>query len=166
MTKIAQTPDARIIWPVEHAPHLRWYLRKNVIDIAATPEAVWSQLVDCVAWPQRYKHCSDVSIIGGGSLISANSKFRFKTLGFHFEPEVVTFQPHRMLIWSAKGPAGTSGSHAWYIEPRPAGCRVTTEEAPIGLVLFFLRARTRNRLLTSHEEWLRSLRERVEANRD
>ena len=91
MTKIAQTPDARIIWPVEHAPHLRWYLRKNVIDIAATPEAVWSQLVDCVAWPQRYKHCSDVSIIGGGSLISANSKFRFKTLGFHFEPEVATF---------------------------------------------------------------------------
>jgi hypothetical protein len=166
MTRIAQTPDARIIWPAEHAPASAVVFAQNVIDIAATPEAIWSQLVDCVAWPQWYKHCSDVSIVGGGSLISANSKFRFKTLGFYFEPEVVTFQPHRMLIWSAKGPAGTSGSHAWYIEPRPAGCRVTTEEAQIGLVLCFLRARTRNRLLASHEEWLRSLKERVEENRD
>ena len=91
MTKIAQTPDARIIWPAEHAPASALVFAQNVIDIATTAEAVWSQLVDCVAWPQWYKHCSDVSIIGGGSLISANSKFRFKTLGFHFEPEVVTF---------------------------------------------------------------------------
>jgi hypothetical protein len=61
---------------------------QNVVDIAAAPETVWSQLVDCVAWPQWYEDCSDVSILGGGSLISANSKFRFKTLGFYFEPEI------------------------------------------------------------------------------
>jgi hypothetical protein len=166
MTKIAQTPDARITWPAEHAPASAVVFAQNVIDIATAPEAIWSQLVDCVAWPQWYKHCSDVSILGGGSLLSANSKFRFKTLGFYFEPEIVTFEPHRMLVWSAKGPAGTSGSHAWYIEPRPGGCRVITEESQIGLVLFFLRARTRNRLLASHEEWLRSLKDRAEANRD
>jgi NAD(P)-dependent dehydrogenase (short-subunit alcohol dehydrogenase family) len=46
-----------------------------------------------------------------------------------------------MLVWSAKGPAGTSGSHAWYIEPSPRGCRVITEESQIALFLFFLRAR-------------------------
>jgi hypothetical protein len=70
------------------------------------------------------------------------------------------------LVWSATGPAVTSGSHAWSIEPRPGGCRVITEESQIGLVLFFLRPRTRNRLLASHEEWLRSLKERAEAHRD
>jgi hypothetical protein len=69
-----------------------------------------------------------------------------------------------MLVWSAKGPAGTSGSHAWYIEQRPGGCRVITEESQIGLLLFFLLERTRGRLLASHEEWLRSLTERAEAN--
>jgi hypothetical protein len=52
MTKIAQTPDARIIWPAEHAPASALVFAQNVIDIAATPEAVWSQLVDCVTWPQ------------------------------------------------------------------------------------------------------------------
>jgi hypothetical protein len=83
-----------------------------------------------------------------------------------FEREIVTFEPHRMLVWSAKGPAGTSGSHAWYIEPSPRGCRLITEESQIGLFLFFLRTRTRDRLLTSHEEWLRSLEERAEVRRD
>jgi hypothetical protein len=105
-------------------------------------------------------------ILRGGSLLSANSRFRFKTLGFHFEPEIVTFEPHPMLVWSAKGPSGASGSYAWYIEPRPGGCRVITEESQIGWVLFFLRARTRGRLLESHQEWLRSLMERAEASRD
>ena len=102
-------------------------------------------------------------MLRGGSRLNAESKFRFKTLGFYLEPEIVTFEPHRMLVWSAKGPAGTSGSHAWYIEPRPRGCRVITEESQIGLLLYFLRTRTRDRLLTSHEEWLRSLKERAEA---
>ena len=166
MTKLSQTPDPRITWPTEHAPASAMVFAQNVVDVAATPETVWSQLVDCVAWPQWYKHCSDVSILRGGSLLSANSKFRFKTLGFYFEPEIVMFEPHRRLVWSAKGPAGASGSHAWYIEPRPGGCRVITEESQIGWVLFFLRARTRGRLLESHEEWLRSLMERAEASRD
>ena len=166
LTKLAQTPNPRITWPAEHAPASAMVFAQNVVDIAASPGTVWSQLVDCVAWPQWYKHCSDVSTLRGGSRLNPESKFRFKTLGFYFEPEIVTFEPHRMLVWSAKGPAGTSGSHAWYIEPSQRGCRVITEESQIGLFLFFLRARTRDRLLTSHEEWLRSLKERAEARSD
>ena len=165
MTKLAQTPDPRITWPTEHAPASAMVFAQNMVDIASPPETVWSQLVDCVAWPLWYKHCSDVSILGGVSLLGAHSKFRFKTLGFYFEPEIVTFEPHRMLVWAATGPAGTSGSHAWYIEERRGGCRVITEESQIGLFLFFLRARTRGRLLASHEEWLRSLKERAETRR-
>jgi hypothetical protein len=65
---------------------------QNIVDIAASPETVWSQLVDCVAWPQWYKHCSDVSMLRGGSRLNSESKFRFKTLGFYFEPEIVTFE--------------------------------------------------------------------------
>jgi hypothetical protein len=139
---------------------------QNIVDVAASPQAVWSQLIDCVAWPQWYKHCSDVSILRGGWCLSSDSKFRFKTLGFYFEPEVVTFEPHHTLVWSARGPAGTSGSHAWYVEATPGGCRVITEESQSGLLLFFLGARTRERLLVSHEEWLRALKERAEEIRN
>jgi uncharacterized protein YndB with AHSA1/START domain len=159
-----QIPDPRIAWPAGHAPASARVFAQNVVDIAATPEMVWSQLVDCVAWPRWYKHCSDVSVLRGGSQLSAGSKFRFKTLGFYFEPEIVTFEPDQMLVWSARGPAGTSGSHAWYIEPRSGGCRVITEESQSGLLLFFLGPRTHDRLLTSHEEWLRSLKERAEGS--
>lgn len=164
MAKEMLRPDPRIVWPPKHQPTSAMVFAQNIIDIAAAPNAVWSQLIDCVAWPSWYKDCSDVSTLRGGPLLSAHSKFRFKTLGLYFEPEVVTFEPQRMLVWSAKGPAGTSGSHAWYIESTPVGCRVTTEEAQSGWALVFVRARTRNRLLASHEEWLRSLKERSEAS--
>jgi hypothetical protein len=42
MTKIAQTPDARITWPAEHAPASAMVFAQNVVDIATVPEAVWS----------------------------------------------------------------------------------------------------------------------------
>ena len=158
-----QIPEPRIEWPAKHVPSSAMVFAQNIVDIAATPEAVFSQLVDCLTWPSWYKHCSEVSILRGGSRLSSGSKFRFKTLGLYFEPEVVLCEPHRMLVWSANGPAGTSGSHAWYIETRAEGCRITTEESQSGWLLFFLRARTRSRLLTSHEEWLHSLKQRVEA---
>jgi len=140
MTKNAQIPDSRIIWPPEHSPASSRVFAQNTIDIAATPETVWSLLIDCVKWPSWYKHCSDVSVLKGGPLLSANSQFRFKTLGFYFEPEIVTFMPNQMLIWSAKGPAGTSGAHAWYIEPTPGGRHVVTEETQRGLLLLFYRS--------------------------
>src|SRR5476649_2258707 len=101
-----------------------------------------------------YKHCTDVSILRGGPLLSAQSKFRFKTIGFYFEPDIETFKPFQTLIWSAKGPAGTRGAHAWYIERASGGCLVISEEAQWGVLLSLIGGRTQRTLLTSHEEWL------------
>jgi hypothetical protein len=128
------------------------------VDIDAPAERIWALLIDCARWPSWYKHCGNISILRGGPMLSANAKFRFKTIGFFFEPEVVTFDPFRELTWSAKGPAGTSGAHAWYIEPSQGGCRVITEEAQKGILLRFLGGRTTKTLLTSHGEWLRALK--------
>ena len=94
--------------------------------------------------------------------MQAGAKFRFKTLRYYFEPEVVTFEPNRMLAWCAKGPAGTSGCHAWYIEPTAKGCTVITEEAQKGLLLVILKQRVRAELLTSHEDWVQSLKKLAE----
>jgi hypothetical protein len=163
MTQSAQVPDRRIFWPPGLSPATARVFAQNVVEIAAKPETVWSLLIDCARWPSWYKHCADVSVLRGGPQLSANGKFRFKTLGFYFEPEVVTFDPCRMLVWSAKGPAGTSGAHAWYIEPTPGGCRIITEEAQKGLLLRLIGARTRRTLTTSHEEWLRALKALAEA---
>jgi len=163
MKQSVPVADTRIVWPPKYAPASSVVFAQNSIEIAATPDIVWSLLIDCVKWPQWYKHCSDVSVLSGGPILGPKSKFRFKTLRFYFEPEIETFEPPRMLIWSAKGPAGTGGAHAWYIEPTPGGCRVITEEAQRGLLLFFLRSSSRNALHVSHEEWLRALKELAEA---
>jgi hypothetical protein len=163
MTQHAQVPDSRITWPPGHSPSSSIVFAQNTIEIAAAPEKVWALLIDCVRWPSWYKHCTDVSVLRGESVLSAEGKFRFKTIGFYFEPDVVTFSPYRVLIWLAKGPAGTSGAHAWYIEQALGGCRVITEETQKGLLLRLLGARTQRRLLTSHEEWLRALKALAEA---
>ncbi len=158
MTKSVQTPDSRIVWPPKYAPASAIVFAQNEIDIAATPETIWSLLIDCVNWPSWYKHCTDVSILRGGPSLSAQSKFRFKTIGFYFQPDIETFHPFQTLIWSAKGPAGTRGAHAWYIERNSGGCRVVTEEAQWGMLLSLVGGRTQRRLLTSHEDWLQGLK--------
>ncbi len=158
-----QTSDQRIAWPPGHSPATALVFAMNVVEIAASPNMVWSLLIDCVKWPRWYKHCSDVSMLRGGPLLDVQAKFRFKTLGFYFEPEIETFSPDHMLVWSANGPAGTSGSHAWYIEPTPGGCRVITEESQKGLVLLLRRSHLRKQLLAAHEDWLQSLKQLAEA---
>ena len=157
-----QKADERIIWPPGHSPASAVVFTHNSVEVRASPERVWSVLIDCIAWPSWYKHCSDVSLIEGGSLLQAGRVFRFKTLQHYFEPKVVTFEPCQMLVWSAKGPAGTSGSHAWYIEPTQVGCRVVTEEVQKGLLLLILGSRVRAQLLSSHEDWVQSLRKMAE----
>jgi hypothetical protein len=133
-----------------------------MIEIAATPEVAWSLLIDCKSWSTWYSHCSDVSILKGGSRLSAGSQFRFRTIGLYFEPVVETFQPFHTLIWTAKGPAGARGAHAWFIERTPTGCRVITEEAQWGWFLRIIGRRTRRTLLQSHEDWLVALRKLAE----
>jgi hypothetical protein len=155
-------PDPRIDWPAGHEPRSARVFAQNVIDIAASPEAVWSLLIDCVAWPNWYRHCADVSVLRGGPLLGPGSQFRFKTLGFYFRPAIDSFVPFSLLVWSAKGPAGTSGAHAWYIEPTPSGCRVVTEEAQKGMLLSIMGHRTRKRLLIVHGEWLGALKHLAE----
>jgi hypothetical protein len=159
----AQIPDPRIAWPPEHAPESAVVFTHNAVDISASPQKVWSLLIDCVAWPHWYKHCSDVTILRGGSILQPDARFRFKTLGRYFEPDVVRFDVCRMLIWTAKGPAGTSGCHAWVIEATANGSRVITEEVQKGLLLFVLAKRVRAELLASHEDWVQSLKALAEA---
>ena len=163
MSRSGHAADPRIAWPAAHSPDAAVLFAQNAIEVRATPKAVWSLLVDCVAWPGWYKHCSDVSILRGGPTLGPDSQFRFKTLNLFFEPVIEVFEPYRELTWTAKGPLGTSGAHAWYIEERPGGgCRVITEEAQKGFILTLVRGRTRRNLLSAHGDWLQSLKSLAE----
>ncbi|GAM91708.1 hypothetical protein ANO11243_097610 [Dothideomycetidae sp. 11243] len=156
------SPYPSIVWPAGYEPSASHVFAQNTIHINASPATVWALLVDCQAWPSWYKHCSDVSVLRGDRLLGSGSKFRFKTLGYFFEPEVAIYEPTRLLLWVARGPVGTGGAHAWYIEPTDNGCKVVTEEAQQGLLLWFIANRVRKDLLKNHEEWLRALKRLAE----
>jgi len=51
MTRSVQIPNLRIIWPPEHPPASSMVFAQNTIEVAATPDKVWSLLIDCVKWP-------------------------------------------------------------------------------------------------------------------
>ena len=159
----AQSPDPDIVWPRNHSPASAAVFAHNNVEIDAPSQKVWALLIDCVAWPRWYKRCSDVSILKGGPRLEAGSRFRFRTLRTYFEPDIVTFDACRMLVWSAKGPLGTNGSHAWHIEPTASGCRVVTEEVQTGLLLRLVGGRLRGHLVASHEDWVQSLKQLAEA---
>ena len=163
MDSASHSPDHRIIWPPDHSPASAVVFAHNEVQIEASPEKVWSLLVDCTTWPSWYKHCADVSILGEESVLQENSKFRFKTLGNYFEPKVVTFDPYTSLIWEAQGPAWTSGAHAWYIEHCATGCKVITEEVQKGLLLYVVGGRVQKNLHIYHEDWLQSLKTLAES---
>jgi hypothetical protein len=93
MTRHAQIPDSRIAWPPGDSPSSSIVFAQNTIEIGATAAKLWALLIDCVRSPSGHKHCADVSVLRGGSVLSAKAKFRFKTIGFYFEPDVVTFSP-------------------------------------------------------------------------
>ncbi|WP_113891168.1 SRPBCC family protein [Roseiarcus fermentans] len=75
MPSDAQTPNRRIVWPRQHSPSSAVVFAHNTVDIRASPQRVWSLLIDCVAWPRWYKHCSDVSILRGGAALQAGANF-------------------------------------------------------------------------------------------
>lgn len=164
MEKSSQIPCPSIVWPAGNAPATSRVFAQNVIDVMAPPEVVWSLLTDCVGWPQWYTHCKDVSILRGGPLLGANSKFRFKTLNLYFEPEVTACIPQRMLVWHATGPLGSSGAHAWYIERTEGGCRVVTEETQRGIPSLLLGWHTQKLLLAIHQDWLEGLKTLADSN--
>lgn len=158
-----QVPDERINWPENHSPKSAVVFAHNSIEIAASPEKVWSLLIDCVRWPIWYKHCTNVTILQGGPLLGPASQFRFKTMQLYFEPKIEVFERPTRLLWTAQGPAGSSGAHAWYIESTLEGCRVITEEAQKGLILNLVKSRTQRTLFEAHEDWLQSLKALAEA---
>ncbi|KAJ4245737.1 hypothetical protein NW762_013861 [Fusarium torreyae] len=164
MSTAAHSPDQRIVWPSGHSPASAAVFAHNEVHINASPERVWSLLIDCTKWPQWYKHCTDVSVLDGGHVLQKDATFRFKTLRTYFQPKVVIFEPYTSLVWEAQGPAWTSGAHAWHIEPSATGCKVITEEAQRGLLLSVIGGRVKKNLEFNHEDWLQSLKALAESS--
>ena len=80
MRQRVQAADSRIIWPPEHSPASSMVFAQNTIEIAASPERVWSQLIDCVRGGCSTSIAPTCRFYAVARSLSANAKLRFKTL--------------------------------------------------------------------------------------
>lgn len=136
------------------------------VTVAAPPEAVWKLLENPWSWPQWWPACRDARTAdrrplreGGKLRLTLKPSF----LSFTFEPVVEVARPGRALIWKGTG-GGVSGRHAFYLEARPNGTKVTQREEFEGplLPLFVLlgQARATRRMFRDNLKGLKRFAER------
>lgn len=103
----------------------------RTIDIAATPDAVWSVLGDVEKWPQWTPSILKVERLEQGSF-AIGSTARVKAKGFPEAPLTVTeLTPGRSFTWEGKS-AGLRTVMSHTIEPVSGGSRVTLSVIPAG----------------------------------
>ncbi len=103
------------------------------IDIAATPDAVWSVLGDVEKWPQWTPSILEVERLEQGAF-AIGSTARVKAKGFPEAPLTVTeLTPGRSLTWEGRS-AGLRTIMSHVIEPVSGGARVTLAVIPQGPV--------------------------------
>lgn len=91
-------------------------------DVDATPQAVWSVLIDLDQWPRWGPSVRRSELDGGGRRLGAGSTGRVWTsLGVPLRFEVTDFEPGRLWAWRVAGVPATT--HA--VDPRGSGCRVS-----------------------------------------
>ncbi|MBN8578710.1 MAG: SRPBCC domain-containing protein [Cytophagales bacterium] len=160
----AEAQDTSIHWPDKYNPATSKFYVHNEIEIAASPERIWSILLDAEAWPKWYKGAQDVRMVkGGGPTLSENSVFEWKTMGMQFESTIQEFEANQRLSWESKKKS-IQGYHAWLIIPIPGGCRVITDESQNGWLTFFEKTFQGKKLKRLHDVWLSELKKRAEAS--
>lgn len=152
-------------WPEGFSPETSSFYVKNQIEILASPEQVWNELIQAESWPSWYYGASDVKIIGDNptSTLRPNSKFSWKTMGLDFISEILDYQPYAQLSWLSSKKS-IQGYHVWLIIPTETGCRVITAESQNGWLTTMEKLFQPKKLYRQHEDWLQLLKNRVEEN--
>jgi hypothetical protein len=146
-----------IRWPEHFDPKTNPIHVRNELAMAARPENVWAWLVHAVRWPSWYPNSHNVRIVDSAAPdLSDGVHFRWKTNGVSLLSKVVEFVPCERLAWDASAFA-VHAYHAWYIEPRPNGCWVLTEETQHGWLARLGALLMPSKMHRVHQLWLERL---------
>jgi uncharacterized protein YndB with AHSA1/START domain len=149
--------ESAIRWPEEHRPEVSSFLAVNENQIDADPERVWAWLGRPDLWPRYYSNARLVRHLDGPwPEIELGSRWRWLTFGVLVTSEIVEFEPHGRLAWSARE-LGARGHHAWLLEAREGGARVHTEETQRGWATTLVGPVMRPLMVRFHQRWLEGL---------
>ncbi len=152
----------KINWPPEYKPEESSFFIHNSIRIKASPEAVWSILIQAESWPQWYEGAENVKLQKGHRVLQADSVFTWSTMGLDFTSTIKEFVPNRRLSWESKKTV-IRGYHAWLIIPTEGGSILITDEAQHGFLTHLQKVFVPNKLHRLHDIWLAKIKEKAEA---
>ena len=157
-----------IHWPEGMQPSRCPIHFTNELEVAASPETIWSLLTDPKAWPSFYPGVQHVEVMDdGGDALELGTRLETNLAGQDVSVSVQEFEPTTRIAWYG-GPKASSESkayHAWIITPTPKGCLLWTEETMRGPLWIDLAKKAPDAFWLTHEKLLRDLA-RVAAERE
>ncbi len=108
-------------------------------------------------WRHYYRNAWRVRAEAGSwPTLAAGSRFRWVTFGAPVITTVTEFDPPHRLGWTGTG-LGSSGHHAWLLEPVAGGTRIITEETQHGPAIKLLAPALRPVVHRAHQSWITGL---------
>jgi uncharacterized protein YndB with AHSA1/START domain len=123
-----------INWPADMVPSRSPIHFTNELEVAASPEKIWSLLVDHRAWPTFYPGVENVELLDGHDSLRLGTQFETNLAGQDVFASVQEFEPVKRIAWGGypKAAEGSKAYHAWIITPTSRGCHLWTEETMQG----------------------------------
>lgn len=167
-----------INWPHDYLPGTTDNFASNeVIVQGLNAKEVFDTLIDSGLWHSYYENASDVEFDNTpGTVLRADTRFRFKTFGFPIEAQVIEFEapteskPGR-LAWHgwAEGDAEhrLDVVHAWLIEDMSEDrVRILTQESQKGKPAKDLHETDPDVMNQGHQVWVKGLAATVLAKKN
>ena len=148
-----------IKWPEDMAPSHCPIHFTNELEVAASPETIWSLLVDPEAWPGFYPGVEHVQLFDGHESLRLGTRLETNLAGQDVLASVLEFEPMTRIAWYG-GPKRSEDSkayHAWIITPTPNGCHLWTEETMRGPLWIELAKKSPDAFWLTHEKLLANL---------
>jgi uncharacterized protein YndB with AHSA1/START domain len=148
-----------IKWPEEMAPSRSPIHFTNELEVAASPETIWSLLVDPKVWPSFYPGVEHVHLLGGGEWLRLGTRFETNLAGQDVFASVQEFEPITRIAWGGfpKVAEDSKAYHAWIITPTPKGCHLWTEETMQGPHWIELAKKAPDAFWRTHQKLLEAL---------
>ena len=157
MTETIQWEAIR--WPEDMAPSHCPIHFTNELEVAASPETIWSLLVDPKAWPSFYPGVEHVQLLDGHGSLRLGTRFETNLAGQDVSASVPELEPRTRIAWSGypKVSEESRAYHAWIITPTPNGCHLWTEETMRGPLWIELAKKAPDAFWLTHEKLLATL---------
>lgn len=148
-----------IKWPEEMAPSRSPIHFTNELEAAATPQRIWSLLVDPETWASFCPGVEHVQVFDGHQSLRQGTRFETNLAGQDVFASVQEFEPMTRIAWGGypKVSEVSKAYHAWIITPTPKGCHLWTEETMQGPHWIELAKKAPDAFWLAHEKLLQDL---------